>query len=52
MPTRLPSQRHHACLPAARLVFLDATPHFAQVDTTERVVDELLPFLQGETHAA
>ncbi len=45
-------ERLAARIPDARLVFLDDTSHFAHVDTPERVVDELLPFLEGETRAA
>jgi pimeloyl-ACP methyl ester carboxylesterase len=45
-------ERLHARIPGSRLVYLDDSSHFAHVDTPERVVDELLPFLQGESQRA
>jgi pimeloyl-ACP methyl ester carboxylesterase len=38
----------HALVPGARMVWIEQSSHFAHVDTPERVVDEVLPFLQGE----
>ncbi len=35
-------------VPAAELVWLDDTSHFAHVDTPDALVDAVLPFLRGE----
>jgi len=37
--------RLQSLIPEAKLIFIDETSHFAHVDTPERVVEEVLPFL-------
>jgi len=47
-------ERLHALLPGATLIWIDDSSHFAHVDTPERVVEAVLPFLveDGEGRAA
>jgi pimeloyl-ACP methyl ester carboxylesterase len=40
-------ERLHALLPQAELVWIEASSHFAHVDTPERVAARVLPFLSA-----
>ncbi len=40
-------ERLHALLPEAELVWIEQSSHFAHVDTPEKVVDRVLPFLSA-----
>jgi pimeloyl-ACP methyl ester carboxylesterase len=38
--------RLHAILPQSKLVWIESSSHFAHVDTPERVIEHVLPFLE------
>jgi pimeloyl-ACP methyl ester carboxylesterase len=40
-------ERLHALVPGAELRWIERSSHFAHVDTPERVVEAVLPFLAG-----